>query len=47
MRHIDVTLKYKPGGHTDPGPMFNWDQFVKDINSMLTQYRQKTGEASK
>ena len=42
VRHVDVTAKLGKG-HTDPGPLFEWAQFVKDITSMLAEYQQKTG----
>lgn len=38
--HLDFTLaEHRTGGHTDPGPRFDWDHFLGLVDARLTGYR--------
>lgn len=41
LRHLDISIR-RGRGHTDPGPLFDWISFRRDVESMLEQYTQQT-----
>ncbi|MFQ5474415.1 MAG: N-acetylmuramoyl-L-alanine amidase [Candidatus Nanoarchaeia archaeon] len=41
IRHVDQSMK-SGKGHHDPGPLFDWDKFRSDLQSVLDQYESRS-----
>jgi N-acetyl-anhydromuramyl-L-alanine amidase AmpD len=37
--HVDATLAFQPGGHTDPGKSFPWKKFIKMVQAEVDAIR--------